>query len=947
MQYLLPDAGREEVNRALAQVVTNFKETFAQASDSIMYSYSQVGDRQKDLLDTFWEYSPYFANANTNSAQMANFLTKTVQNGAFNFDKPADFFKEVFGVKALNTDDMTDYFELRGASKKEAARQATAFTSDINSGDKRRAQGAIAALVADLASQNKADLKQSLVQLGSATAEDNAEAILKTYGVAFQNAPEEIKGTTDQLVKKQQEADPLLEYRQAQAQMKEQLQDIGGNIMQSAVPAMQEFNDLLVDNKDTIEAFGTGVATGIENVVSFYKEHSEGINTVLMGLAGISVVKGVTSLAKGAIQLKDDISSAGKWLWNKVPGAKKLGKSESSSVGGSTLSSVSSMRVTATNVHITGGIGDGTGSLSRSKNKKNSTGTTNRTKSNGSSTTVPVKSKSVTSKTTKNKGSSANLPAGYRPAGKKFWDNVSFDKKYKRDDVVELANRGKLKRQNELEKVFGNSTTKSSSWKNLFSKGSKILGKTSKGLIKGAGILGTVASVGASGYGLYQTAKDQGVREAVSSKGGSTVGSLAGGTLGGTVGSLLGPLGTAAGAAVGSWAGEKLGSWLDTSGSTRKAVDFVSNLTDSVKGLFGKGSKETSKTTGGSILSKKSTLGINVSANDQKKVKEAEGNITAVNKASKAATSSFNFAGNALKRAEGNFGTVGKASKGAASSFNTAENALIGTKNSFSTVGKVSKGTASSFKEVGAASNGITNSFTNVGTASTGAANKAKDLGATAQNSSKSIISGNAQAGQSFNGVSGSAKSAADMTRQHLMSLSSISSKGSSWGSNLITMMAAGIRSKFPILSAAVSGAASVIKNFLGFNSPTKEGPASKSDAWAGNFVTMFADGLSSDPIKERMILIAGSMKKVVEDVEGPSLNGGGIPVRSAPLLNQSPSGAKAAVTIGNIKMDFSSLAAGITDFQSFAKALTSPEGRALIRQVFGEELYKALETGG
>ncbi|WP_253806094.1 hypothetical protein [Paenibacillus sp. Cedars] len=282
IQYIRPDSGSEEINRALVQASNAFKEAPAQIADSMMYAYQNVGDRQQDLFDTFWEYSPYFASANTDSAQMANFLTKTVQEGAFNFDKPGDFFKETFGVKALNRDDMVNYFISRGSGKNDAQRQAEAFTADINSGNSQQAQGAIAALLGDLASQTRNDLKQSLVLLGSATAEDNSDAILKTYGVAFEKAPD-MTGTTDRLVSAQQKADPLTEFKQTQAEMKLQFQDIGGTIMQASIPAMQEFNSLLVENKGSIEAFGSGIATGIENVVGFYKEHTEMINTALMG----------------------------------------------------------------------------------------------------------------------------------------------------------------------------------------------------------------------------------------------------------------------------------------------------------------------------------------------------------------------------------------------------------------------------------------------------------------------------------------------------------------------------------------------------------------------------------------------------------------------------------------------------------------------------------------
>lgn len=316
IQYIRPDSGPEEINRALAQASNAFKETPTQIADSMMYAYQSVGDRQQDLFDTFWEYSPYFASSGTDSAQMSNFLSKTVQGGAFNFDKPGDFFKETFGVKALNADDMANYFVSRGSGKKDAASQAQAFTEDINSGDKQKAQGAIAALVADLASQSRSDLKQSLVTLGAAAAEDNSDSILSTYGLPFQKAPD-MSGTTDRLVATQQAADPMTEYLQVRNQMQIQMQDIGGNIMQASLPALEEFNTLITENKDSIEAFGVGVANAITKVTSVYKENTGLINGALIGLASVLVVKGLVSFGQGVRQLNSDLAGAAGWVGQK------------------------------------------------------------------------------------------------------------------------------------------------------------------------------------------------------------------------------------------------------------------------------------------------------------------------------------------------------------------------------------------------------------------------------------------------------------------------------------------------------------------------------------------------------------------------------------------------------------------------------------------------------
>ena len=66
-----------------------------------------------------------------------------------------------------------------------------------------------------------------------------------------------------------------------------------------------------------------------------------------------------------------------------------------------------------------------------------------------------------------------------------------------------------------------------------------------------------------------------------------------------------------------------------------------------------------------------------------------------------------------------------------------------------------------------------------------------------------------------------------------------------------------------------------------------------------------------------------------------------------AQTLAQPAPAAPKSVSIGNINIDFGEMAKGISNFAEFAQMLTSPQGRALIRKVFGEEMMKVLETGG
>lgn len=860
--YVRPDSGKEENLRAVSQVANVFGETPAQANDSINYTYYMAGDRQQDVADSFWEYSGFFKNAGTSSGQMANYFAKMSQDGAYNYDKPGDFFKEVFGVKALNFDDMTNYFKQRGAGDKEAERQAASFTKDINSGNEQRSQGAIMALVADLKSQNQNDLKQSLVMLGSATAEDNSIAALKNFAVPFEPAPTEIEGITDRMIARQQQADPLIEYRQTQNQMKLQLQDIGGTIMQASIPAMEEFNSLLVKNKDSIEAFGSGIVTGIENIVGFYKDHTGMINTALMGLASVLVVKGLVGFSKSIKQLYTDLRGAGNWAMNKLPGRRKFGGGGSPTIDGPDFQSVSSMNVNAGRVYITGSVGGGEGGSRR--------GNKNRRRGRNQVVSTPDIDPPLTNQ------SKANKPV-----------------------------KGKTSR-------------------------GISLGGGAKGVMRAGGVLGFVGGTAIGAYDLYTVAKEEGFKEAVSTRGGSVVGGVAGGAIGGIVGSIAGPIGSMIGASVGNFVGEKVGNWFDNSGITRKVVDTFSNITSNVSN-WASNTADTIKNTMGSW---KDTAAGWLGIGKKEPPPEAprpESKLTFTGTAENQVKVEA-----ALKDFYQDVGQKGmKEAISDVVNDSGVKTVMDGLKTSFSNIWESSKAKVAQ------------DDIKGVGVEAQKAGEKTKNLAQTSKSSTQEIVSGAKDAGQSFSGVSSAAGSAVSQTKQHLQSIQNLVSQGSSWGSNLISMMADGMRNKFPSLTSVVSQAAGVIKNYLGFSSPTKEGPASNSDRWAVNFVNMFADGLNPVRIRERMSLIAGTMRDGVDGVEGPSLSSSSIPVRTTPLAAEAASTASKSVTIGNITMDFGGLAAGITDFQSFAKALTSPEGRALIRQVFGEELYKALETGG
>ncbi|MEW4368632.1 tail tape measure protein [Paenibacillus kandeliae] len=902
IQYIRPDSGAEEINRALSQSADSFKESYSQVADSMMYAYKEVGDRQQDLFDTFWEYSGYFKNMDVDSSQMSNFLTETVRGGAFNFDKPGDFFKETFGVKALNTGDMQKYFELRGAGKSEAARQAEAFTNDINSGDKQRMHGAVTALVADLASQTQNELKQSLTTMGSATAEDNGKAILSTYGTAFEAAPN-MKGTTNSLVQRQQAADPMLELKQARAEISLTLQDMGLNISQGMLPVFQEFNKALTDNKGEIEAFIGAVTAGISKIGTFYTNHFKTITTALLALGAVVGTVKVAKFAGGMIgDVKGGYGKVKGWFGGRTNQGPGNYSPIDEAAGGRRFNvrrwnrngsgdAVGAHRVTTMIVHAGTVIVNGSNRRGKKSKKKNGSKSNNHNNNHNNNNN---------NRNGRNPDGSINARRGNQNNG----NPPDTDSPSRRNGRVTYRNG----------RIFPNTPTPPpeppvpprNGLLRKLGKGAKYL----KPAAKAAGIVGTVATVGMGAYDLYQASKEGGLKEGLSTKGGSMVGSIAGGVVGGAVGSLIGPVGTALGAAAGSWIGEKLGTMADESGLTRKAVDAVSSVVDKTTSWF--------KSTG-------SAIGDFFTGKDNKPAEYVSTGVASVTFGTMTPERQKQ-----VKEAMTGFAKdVGE--KGLVNAVKDSLDGPVGQK-----VVSLKNKVVGIFKGSGA--DKAKKDIADVGVSSDKTKKQAQDMGITATKSTKDIANGASKASTSLKNIGGSARQAAAETRSHLEQLSNISSKATSWGSNLIDMMVGGIRSKFPALSNVVSNAAGIIGNFLGFHSPTKEGPASDSDKWAPNFVNMFADGLKPDRIRQKVNSLAG-------ELQPPSSTG---TITMAKSLGSAPATRSAAgVTIENITIDMGPLAQGITDFAQFSQMLKSPEGRALIRNVVGQELLHALESGG
>jgi len=99
---------------------------------------------------------------------------------------------------------------------------------------------------------------------------------------------------------------------------------------------------------------------------------------------------------------------------------------------------------------------------------------------------------------------------------------------------------------------------------------------------------------------------------------------------------------------------------------------------------------------------------------------------------------------------------------------------------------------------------------------------------------------------------------------------SNLASQALAWGKNLIQGFINGITSMAGAVGSAVGGIANNVKSFLGFHSPTKEGPGSTADQWAPALMTMFVHGIEGGLPK-----LKATLQNVAQTVQGGLSKGG------------------------------------------------------------------------
>lgn len=132
--------------------------------------------------------------------------------------------------------------------------------------------------------------------------------------------------------------------------------------------------------------------------------------------------------------------------------------------------------------------------------------------------------------------------------------------------------------------------------------------------------------------------------------------------------------------------------------------------------------------------------------------------------------------------------------------------------------------------------------------------------------------------------------------------LSGLASQALSWGKNLISMFAKGITSKIGAVISAAKNVAAKVKSYLGFSSPTEEGPASNSDHWAPNFMKMFSQGLERNiPLVARAVRLAAAELAALNTLSAnPTINPGYVGTASTGIVPQDVSPAGSILITGN-----------------------------------------------
>jgi TP901 family phage tail tape measure protein len=144
-------------------------------------------------------------------------------------------------------------------------------------------------------------------------------------------------------------------------------------------------------------------------------------------------------------------------------------------------------------------------------------------------------------------------------------------------------------------------------------------------------------------------------------------------------------------------------------------------------------------------------------------------------------------------------------------------------------------------------------------------------------NEIKSLVSN--KISEIISGIKSKASSAANAAKELGSRIKSaidgVIKDAKTWGQNVVKGLVSGITSMMSKVKETANNIASAIKSRIGWESPTEEGPGSKSDKWAPNLMRMFIKGLEDQipglklaAIKVASTINLGNLKPTVPQIQ-------------------------------------------------------------------------------
>ncbi|MEU3599895.1 phage tail tape measure protein [Streptomyces sp. NPDC006798] len=268
------------VNAAKQMVVSGLAKNHQEAMDMIMKG-NQLGlNSSQDMLDTFTEYSPYFAELGLTGQQTLGVLQQGLAGGARNLDVLGDSFKEFSIISKDGSDTAKEGFKAIGINAEEASKAM---------GKGGPAAAAMTGKVIEGLKAIKDPLKQEAagVALFGTMWEDNSQAILATdlSGAAKQIG--DISGTVDKA---------------------------GKTAHDNAKGNFETFYRTLKQN--FVEYIGNKVIPMVMSLGQFIKENATAFKILGGAIAGIIATAYAYRAALWAIKIAQDAMALAKFISN-------------------------------------------------------------------------------------------------------------------------------------------------------------------------------------------------------------------------------------------------------------------------------------------------------------------------------------------------------------------------------------------------------------------------------------------------------------------------------------------------------------------------------------------------------------------------------------------------------------------------------------------------------